>query len=156
MYKNYALQGCWSQFKFPVTQQRKNVAEELCIYHSVAHGILSIAGLHVTSRWPSWWCVRVKIQKHFSPLGTKPYFHVNSSKKNSILLSTTSKGRLVVWLQAKNTPNYVVSGRGSCRRQSKYGLWSVPKSQLQRCFMLIKTLWEHVFGRRCTRCMWSF
>ena len=26
-------------------------------------------------------------QKHFSPLGTKLYFHVNSSRKNSIVLT---------------------------------------------------------------------
>ena len=28
--------------------------------------------------------------KHFSPLGTMPYFHVNSSRKNSILLTTNT------------------------------------------------------------------
>ena len=27
-------------------------------------------------------------QKHFSPLGTKPYLYVNSLKKNSVLLTT--------------------------------------------------------------------
>ena len=37
-----------------------------------------------------WWCVRVKERKHFSALGTKPYFHVNSSRKNSILLTTNT------------------------------------------------------------------
>ena len=32
-----------------------------------------------------WWSE----QKHFSPLGTKPYFHVKSSRKNSVLLPPT-------------------------------------------------------------------
>ena len=29
-------------------------------------------------------------QKHFSPMGTMPYFHVNSSRKNSIVLTTNT------------------------------------------------------------------
>jgi len=33
-----------------------------------------------------WWSE----QKHFSPLGTIPYFHVNSSRKNSIVLTTNT------------------------------------------------------------------
>ena len=33
-----------------------------------------------------WWSE----QKHFSPLGTMPYFHVNSSRKNSIVLTTNT------------------------------------------------------------------
>ena len=37
-----------------------------------------IAGLHVTSRRPS---VGGQEQKHFSPLGTKLHFHVNSLRK---------------------------------------------------------------------------
>ena len=32
----------------------------------------------------------VKNKKHFSPLGTKLYFHVNSSKKNSVVLITNT------------------------------------------------------------------
>ena len=121
----FVLQVCWSQFKFPVTWQRKNFASELC--HSVAHGILSIAGLHVMSLWPCWWCVRVKEQKHFSPLGTKPYFHVNSSRKKSYFIDH-QHGHLVAWLQAKNTPNLAVSDRGSFTKESKYGLQSSKKS----------------------------
>ena len=41
----------------------------------------------------------VKNKKHFSPLGTKLYFHVNSSKKDLLY----QHGRLVTWLQAKNS-----------------------------------------------------
>ena len=41
-------------------------------------------------------------QKHFSSLGTKLYFHVNSSRKK-ILLVWPQHGRLVTWLQTKNT-----------------------------------------------------
>ena len=48
-----------------------------------------IAGLQVTSRRPCSWSVRVKNNlKHLSPLGTKLYFHVNSSRKSSIVLTT--------------------------------------------------------------------
>ena len=49
---------------------------------------ICIVGLHVTSRWPCWWCVGDQKQKHFSPLGTKRYFHVNSLRKNSFVLTT--------------------------------------------------------------------
>ena len=41
-------------------------------------------------------------QKHFSPLGTKLYFHVNSSRKYSDYCIDIKHGRLVTWLQAKN------------------------------------------------------
>ena len=51
--------------------------------------VLSIAGLHVTSRRPCWRCVRIK-RKAFLSLGTKPNFHVNSSRKNSIVLTTNT------------------------------------------------------------------
>ena len=44
----------------------------------------TIAGLHVTSRRRCW---AVKKQKYFSPLGTELYFHVNSSRRNSIVLT---------------------------------------------------------------------
>ena len=40
-------------------------------------------------------------QKHFSPLGTKLYFHVNSSRKYSFCFEP-QHGRLVTWLQTKN------------------------------------------------------
>ena len=43
----------------------------------------SIAGLHVRSRRPC----QCQEQKHFSPLGNKLYFHVNSSRINSIVLT---------------------------------------------------------------------
>ena len=39
--------------------------------------------------------------KHFSPLGTKPYFHVNSSREK-IYRFDPQHGRLVTWLQTKN------------------------------------------------------
>ena len=42
-----------------------------------------IAGLHVTSQRPCWW----SRTKAFHPLGTKIYFHINSSEKNSIVLT---------------------------------------------------------------------
>ena len=38
----------------------------------------------MTSRRPCWW----SRTKHFSPLGTKLYFRVNSSRKSSIALTT--------------------------------------------------------------------
>ena len=41
-------------------------------------------------------------QKHFSLLGTKLYFHVNSSRKYSENCIDIKHGRLVTWLQAKN------------------------------------------------------
>ena len=43
----------------------------------------SIACLHVTSRRPCWW----SRTKAFSPLGTKLYFHVNSARKYSFVLT---------------------------------------------------------------------
>ena len=48
------------------------------VYHT-------IAGLHVTSHGGY---VGGQEQKHFSPLGTKLYFHVNSSRKNTVVLAT--------------------------------------------------------------------
>ena len=41
---------------------------------------------------------------HFSPLGTKPCFHVNYSRKKFIDLYCIDNqhGRLVTWLQAEN------------------------------------------------------
>ena len=47
------------------------------VYHT-------IAGLHVTSHGSY---VGGQEQKHFSPLETKLYFHVNSSRKNTIVLT---------------------------------------------------------------------
>jgi len=49
-----------------------------------------IAGLHVTSRCHGVTSRHVggQEQKHFSPLGTKLYFHVNSPRKNSIVLTS--------------------------------------------------------------------
>ena len=41
-------------------------------------------------------------QKHFSPLGTKLYFHVHSSRKYSFVLTPNKHGRLFTWLQTKN------------------------------------------------------
>ena len=51
----------------------------------VADSIHTIAGLHVTSHGGY---VGGQEQKHFSPLGTKLYFHVNSSRKNTVVLAT--------------------------------------------------------------------
>ena len=45
----------------------------------------------------------VKNKKHFSPLGTKLYFHVNSSKKKKSVVLTTNTPPTVTWLQAKNS-----------------------------------------------------
>ena len=48
----------------------------------------------------------VKNKKHFSPLGTKLYFHVNSSKKKFCCIDHKphhQHGRLVTRLQAKNS-----------------------------------------------------
>ena len=42
-------------------------------------------------------------QKHYSPPGTKLYFHVNSVRKNSIVSTRNMHGRLVSWLQTKGT-----------------------------------------------------
>ena len=63
------------------------------------HPLLHIAGLHVTSRWH----VNGREQKHFSPLGTKRYFLMNSPRK--ILCFDPQHGRLVTWMQTKNTGN---------------------------------------------------
>ena len=38
---------------------------------------------------------------HFSPLGTRLYFHVNSSRKNLYCIDP-QHGCLVTWLQTKN------------------------------------------------------
>ena len=43
--------------------------------------------------------------KHFSPLETKPYFHVNSWRKKKLYCIDHQHGRLVTWLQAKNQPD---------------------------------------------------
>ena len=51
---------------------------------------ICIVGLHVTSWQPCWWCVGDQEQNHFSPLGTKPYFHVHSLRKNYIVLTTNT------------------------------------------------------------------
>ena len=56
-----------------------------CIHNT----FVFIVGLQATSRRPCWWCVRINNKKHFSPLGTKPYFHVSSWRKNYIVLMTT-------------------------------------------------------------------
>ena len=73
----------------------------------------SIAVFHVTSRRPCWWSK----QKHFSPLGTKLNFHVNSSSKKSTVL----------------TPNMTALSRGC-------NLWSpvltIPPS-IQRMFCVL-------------------
>ena len=42
--------------------------------------------------------------KHFSPLETKPYFHVNLGKKKLYCIDH-HHGRLITWLQAKNQPD---------------------------------------------------
>ena len=55
-------------------------------------------GLHVTSRRPSWW----PRPRSFFTLGTKLHCHVNSPRKNFIVL-TPQHSRLVTWLQTKNT-----------------------------------------------------
>ena len=68
----FAKQGCFL---------RGHVSQKMAV--------LSIAGLHVTSRRPCWWCVRFK-KKAFLSLGTKPNFHANSSRKNSIVLTTNT------------------------------------------------------------------
>ena len=51
--------------------------------------------------WPHGSHVSGQEQKHFSSLGTKLYFHVNSSRKNSIVLTPTmaalSRGRNQEW-----------------------------------------------------------
>ena len=56
----------------------------------------------VTAVVVCWW----PEQKHFFPLDTKPYFHVNSRRKILLYWPPThhQHGRLVTWLQAKNTP----------------------------------------------------
>ena len=51
---------------------------------------ICIVDLHVKSRRLCWWCVGDQEKKHFSPLGTKPYFHVNSLRKNSTVLTTNT------------------------------------------------------------------
>ena len=75
----------------------------------------SIAVFHVTSRRPCWWSK----QKHFSPLGTKLNFHVNSSSKKSTVL----------------TPNMTALSRGC-------NLWSpvltIPPS-IQRMFCVLNS-----------------
>ena len=56
----------------------------------------------------------VKKKKHFSPLGTKLYFHVNSSKKNSVVLTTN------------RTTNMAALSHGYCKpriRLRKTGMW---------------------------------
>ena len=61
------------------------------------HPLLHIAGLHVTSRWH----VNGREQKHFSPLGTKRYFLMNSPRKffaltpNMAALSRGCKPRIL-------------------------------------------------------------
>ena len=55
------------------------------VYHT-------IAGLHVTSHGG---CVGGQEQKHFSPLGTNLYFHVNSSRKKYCCIGH-QHGRLIV------------------------------------------------------------
>ena len=51
------------------------------------------------------WChgghVSGQEQMHFSPLGTRLYFHVNSSRKNLYCIDP-QHGCLVTWLQTKN------------------------------------------------------
>ena len=52
-------------------------------------------------KWPHGSHVSGQEQKHFSSLGTKLYFHVNSSRKNSIVLTPNmaalSRGRNQEW-----------------------------------------------------------
>jgi len=42
-------------------------------------------------------------QKHFSPLGTKLHFHVNSAKNMTIYRFDHQHGRLITWSQTKNS-----------------------------------------------------
>ena len=61
-----------------------NMLKDVAASFSMFLFVLSfIAGLHVTSRRPCWW----SRTKAFSPLGTKLYFQVNSSRKYSFVLT---------------------------------------------------------------------
>ena len=68
-------------------------------------GFCSIAGLYVTSRRPCWW----SRTKHFSPLGTKLYFHVNSSRKNSIVLTQNMAFAQHFFIRCQNTNHCVTA-----------------------------------------------
>ena len=57
-------------------------------------GLLGLRGLHGRH-------VGGQELKHFSPLGTKRCFHVNSSREK-IYCFDPQHGRLVTWLQTKN------------------------------------------------------
>ena len=67
---------------------------ESLIYTCITKGQGTIAGLH------GWWSE----QKHFSLLGTKPYFHMNSSRKILLYwpLTQHQHDRLVMWLKAND------------------------------------------------------
>ena len=43
------------------------------------------------------------LQKHFSPLGTKLYFHANFAKEKKMYCFDHQRGHLVTWLQTKNS-----------------------------------------------------
>ena len=88
------------------------------------------------------WChgghVGDQEQKHFSPLGTKLYFHVNSSKKNFYCIDP-QHGCLVTWLQTKNMKKKLDITK-SCH--SKHVLpfpWPFVWSKFH-CIMLIRRL----------------
>ena len=67
---------------------------ESLIYTCITKGQGTIAGLD------GWWSE----QKHFSLLGTKPYFHMNSSRKILLYwpLTQHQHDRLVTWLKAND------------------------------------------------------
>ena len=90
-----------------------------------------------------WWSE----QKLFSPLGTIPYFHVNSSRKNSIVLTTNTHPTWPPCHVVANQENakviYSVSSKErrpqKQRKKSKkrIGLWA--KQQLCMCIRCFDT-----------------
>ena len=61
------------------------------------------AELLVVCTWPHGGHVGDQEQKHFSPLGTQLHFHVYSTKNMTIYRFDHQHGRLITWLQTKNS-----------------------------------------------------
>ena len=116
----------------------------------------------VTSRRPCWWSRQMDKTINFFPLGTKLYFHVNSSRKiyivwtfNKAAFSRGCKPRITSYLIAgsllpcphRHTPRICSSVCAwwsthhprACRKRQ----FPIPELQIK----LIYVFWEYIFSR---------
>ena len=137
-------------WKFPALKALSGLAVFLCTY-VVGLCSVKIAGLHVTSWRPCWW-TRTKA---FSPLGTKPYFHVNSSRKNSIGLTfnmaALSRGCKNQERPFRSCPKPLFQSEAKCEAIDMKAIFYYHASKThfhKKVFVLSLVLKGRVFGTR--------